>query len=470
MARVTDVLAKVQADKARWIALQYVDVPGFLHQVTVSASQVDAAAFSDGVAKLDGSSARGFQAPEDSDMVLVPDADSYSAIPWEQGTWRFLCDVRSPLEGPRYPKNPRYISQRAEDAVKAAGFARVHVGAELKYSLLDQVVTTPGQPERAQGFSVESREAAWNSLGTNFPIEFGKGRSVPAPQDMTGTIRSQACEVLEDAFSIPVHSHQHGASTAGQADIALGPLPLAKAADATLTAKYAIRNMAAVGGLLATFLPYPIYGENGNSLHAHLSAWKGENNMFYDEGDKQAELSNTGRYFVGGLLLPARALCSFACPTNNSYKRLLADANAPAWTGWGKGNRTALIRVPVGRLGNAAFKHAEFRASDPSANPHLLYAALAAAGLDGIKTKADPGDPIPDDIRRLDDKKRKEYGVKPLCTTLGEALAELQSDDKFLRNIFTSDILDAHIELKSLEEQENAKRPAPYEFQTYLQI
>ncbi|MEM3031261.1 MAG: type I glutamate--ammonia ligase [Candidatus Micrarchaeia archaeon] len=470
MAKPEEVLKRMGDENIRWVDLQFVDVAGFLHHITIPAHQLDAEAFAEGIGKLDGSSVRGFKKISESDMVVVPDADTYARIPWENNTARFFCNISEAFGGGRFQKDPRHIAQRAEDAVKSAGFTTSYWGPEIEFFVFDATTVDGVVPFRSQGYSLDSREAAWNSYGQNFPIDFKQGYCKVPPQDTLQLFRAQVSEMLEENFNITVEAHHHEVATAGQCEIDIRYDELTRSADNTITYKYVIKNTAAANAMLATFLPKPVFGDNANGLHTHQSLWKGDKNAFYDATDKYAEMSQTMRYYIGGLLEHAAALCAVCAPTTNSYKRLVPGMEAPAYIAWGKRNRSAAVRVPVYHKGVERSKRLECRIPDPSCNPYLAFAALAAAGLDGIKKKRDCGDPVDENIYGLDDKKRKELGIKELPGKLEAALDELESDHAFLKGIFTQDIIDAHLELKREEIRQNDIRPTPYEFKSYLNI
>jgi glutamine synthetase len=233
-----------------------------------------------------------------------------------------------------------------------------------------------------------------------------------------------------------------------------------------------VKNVASKKGLIATIMPKPIFGDNASGMHVSSSLWKDDKNAFYDEKDEYANLSQTGRYYVGGLLAHSRALCAITNPTTNSYRRLVPGYEAPVFVAWSRGNRSANVRIPLHYKGKSAAKgkRAEFRTPDPSANPYLAFAAIVSAGLDGIKKKLDPGDPVNQDIYELTPKKRQEFGVKELPGSLLEAIESLKSDSEFLKGVFSDDLIEMMIELEMANYRSVSARPHPYEFYLYFDL
>ena len=479
MTKIEEILEIIKKENVKYVDIQFLDVPGYLQHVTVSANELDEKAFEEGLGKLDGSSIKGFKAIYESDMVLVPDPDTFAIVPfYKYKTVRFLANIYEAFGGGRFSKDPRYIAERAEDYLKKQGFDVSYWGPEVEFFIFDSVKIIPN-PLSARdswggtGYVVESKEAIWNSSSNTYPIRFKEGYFPAPPVDTLQDIRSEACEILEKYFNIRVEAHHHEVATAGQGEIDIRFDSLKRTADNVVTLKFVVKNVAAKHGMLATFMPKPIFGDNASGMHTHVSLWKDGKNTFYDPSDEYAELSQIGRYFIGGLMEHAKSLSAIVSPTTNSYKRLVPGYEAPVYIAWSKRNRSAFIRVPVYFKGTEKAertKRIEYRPVDPSCNPYYAFAAILAAGLDGIKKKIDPGDPIDENIYLMSPEKRRQLGIKELPGSLKEAIEELLSDNEYLKPIFPKELIETWIELKMDEYLENNKRPTPYEFYLYLDI
>jgi len=468
MTRVQDLLKRMEEEGTRWVDMQFVDLAGFLQHISFPAHEISADTFTYGIGNLDASRIKGFQPAEMSDMLLVPDPDTFVPLPWEERTARMFADLR--LAGTRSPyvKDPRNVVQRAADASQSMGFSNANFAAEPQFNVFDSVVVSAFFPHRAQSYIIESREAAGNSFGTNYPFALNSTAYPAPPKDQMHFIRLQLADLIEDSFGITVESHHHMGASAGHCAITMRHAPVKAAADNAVTFRYVVKSVAAANNAIATFMPKPLYGEPGNAMNLHMSLSKSDANAFFDENDARAGISQMGRYFMGGILEHGTSLCAFTNPTTNSYKRLAGD-DISSYLCWGTSNRTAALRVPL-YYADEKLKHVEYRVPDSSANPYLAFSAVLAAGLDGIKAKIEPGDPVEDDCRKLDAKAVRELQLKELPTSLEEALAELESDSKYLKGIFSQEILGAYIELKADEAKEERSRPSPHEFQTYLGI
>jgi glutamine synthetase len=430
--------------------------------------------FKEGVPKLDGSSIKGFAHIFESDMLLLPDPSTFGIIPWGDTrfpTARMICDVHWGYEKGRFSRDPRFVAQKAEEAVKAAGFSESYWGPEMEFFVFDSVTWDVSSPF-GSSHKISSVESAHEARGTNFPIRFKEGYYPTPPSDTLQDYRSEVAYHLDESFGIINDAHHHEVATAGQCEINLFRDTLTPMADSILTYKYVIKNVAKNRGLIASIMPKPIFGDNASGMHVSSSLWKGDKNSFYDEGDEYANLSQTGRYYVGGLLAHSRAICAITNPTTNSYRRLVPGYEAPVFVAWSRGNRSANVRIPLHYKGKSGMKgkRAEFRTPDPSANTYLAFAAIVAAGLDGIKKKLDPGDPVNEDIYELTPKKRKELGVGELPRSLMESIESLKSDSGFLKGVFTDDLVETIIELETANYNAVAARPTPYEFYLYFDI
>ncbi|MBI4345189.1 MAG: type I glutamate--ammonia ligase [Euryarchaeota archaeon] len=476
---VETVLETIRKEKVRWLDFQFLDVPGYLQHITLPAHAVDASSFEDGIGKLDGSSIKGFKAIFESDMLLFPDPKTFAIIPWTQHkTARMLTDVREADGGPRFSRDPRYIAQRAEERVKKTGFDVSYWGPEAEYFVFDSVkllpsALSPRDSWGGTGYQIESREAIWSQGGNNFPIRFKEGYYPAPPEDTLQDYRAEVCTLLEDHFDITIDAHHHEVATAGQIEIDMKYDTLVKMADNLVSYKFVAKNVAYLRNMIATFMPKPIFGDNASGMHVHQSLWKKGKNTFYDPDDDYAELSQSGRYYIGGLIEHARALAAIVSPTTNSYKRLVPGYEAPVYVAWSKRNRSACCRVPVYHKGSdvaAKAKRVEYRPPDTSCNPYFAFSAMVAAGLDGIKRKLDPGDPVDVNIYHLTPKQRRDKGIQELPGSLKMAIEELSSDRDFLEPIFPGDCIDTWIEMKAEEFTQNSLRPTPYEFYMYFDI
>jgi len=468
------VLSEIKEKNVKFVDLQFMDVPGRIQHVSITASMLEEDTFSEGVAKLDGSSIKGFAEIYESDMLLTPDPSTYAFIPWGDErfpTGRLICDIQWGFGKGRFSRDPRYIAQKAEERLRAAGFTDSYWGPELEFFVFDSASWWVSNPFES-GFKITSVESAVEARGTNFPIRWKEGYYPVPPQDTLQDYRSEVAYLLEQNFGVVNDAHHHEVATAGQCEIDMFRDSLVPMADSVVSYKYVIKNIAAKRGLVASIMPKPIFGDNASGMHVSSSLWKGAKNAFYDSADRYAELSQTGRYYVGGLLSHSRALTAITNPTTNSYRRLVPGYEAPIYIAWSKANRSANVRIPVYHKGASEEKRkrAEFRTPDPSANPYLAFSAILAAGLDGIKRKIDPGSPVNEDIYHLTPEKKKEYGVKSLPTSLFESLEALESDSSFLDGIFSKDMVDMVIELGSASAKAVAARPVPYEFYLYFDI
>ncbi|MDI9620191.1 MAG: type I glutamate--ammonia ligase [Candidatus Nezhaarchaeota archaeon] len=474
---VADVLKFLEENRVLFVDLQVTDIFGRLHHVSVPRRTVDEDFFAYGAPELDGSSIKGFAQIYDSDLVLKPDPNTCALVPWSperHRTARLLCDVYWGFGRGRLESDPRYIAQRAEESLNHNGFTTSYWGPELEFFVFDKIEFNTLNAYEGQSYRILSREAAWNTeAGTNYPVRFKDGYFAPPPYDAFIELRCECVKTLEEQFGIYTGAHHHEVATAGQCEIEMYRDTLTNMADSVVTCKYVIKNVAKAMNLVATFMPKPIYGDNASGMHVNVSLWRGDNNVFYDPDDHYAELSQTGRYFIGGLKEHARSLAAITNPTTNSYKRLVPGFEAPVYIAWGRANRSTCIRVPVyyrGGIKAARAKRVEYRSPDPSANPYLCFAAILAAGIDGIKKKVDPGDPIDENIYSLPPERRKSLNIGELPRDLREAIDELQSDLEYLKPIFTCEILDKLMDLLKEQALQVSIRPHPHEFYLYFDV
>ncbi len=479
MLSSADVLQRIKQDRIKFVDLQFTDIQGRMQHVTLPSYGLEEDSFTEGVPKLDGSSIRGFTDIHESDMLLFPDSNTYGFLPWtaqDLSTARLICDVSWGYKMGRFPKDPRHIAQRSEYEARSQGYEVTYWGPEIEFFVFDKVSWNVSTPYAEQSYRIESREAAWNpgaspSSGAA-PIRFKEGYFPATPQDTLQDFRSECVNVMSEHFGIVCDAHHHEVATAGQCEIDLRYDTLTNMADTAVTEKYVVKNVAAKHGMVATLMPKPVFLDNASGMHVHVSLWKNGFNQFYDANDEYAELSQLGRYFGGGLMEHARALAAITNPTTNSYRRLVPGFEAPVYIAWSRRNRSANIRIPVNMKGpkHQAKKRIEYRTPDTAANPYLCFAAMLSAGLDGIKRSLDIGDPVDEDIYKLDPVRRKALGIKELPGSLKESVECLQSDNEFLKPAFSSEMIEAVIENGLKEYGEVSRRPHPYEFYLYFDL
>ncbi len=468
-----EVFEMIRTAGIKFIDLQFTSLTGRFHHTTISANTFTPEQMRDGLPKLDGSSIVGFTDIADSDLILKPDPSTFAIIPWyeENRTARMLCDVYWGGGRGRLSRDPRGVAQRAEEQAGLAGFDFSAWGPEVEFFVFDKIHWDVLTPYKGQSYSIESTEAPWSQEGTGYPMGLQEGYYPSTPSDTLTTFRNECVNILSECFGILCDNHHHEVATAGQCEIDIKYDHLTNSADATQSYKFVIRNVAKKFGKIATMMPKPISMDSGSGMHTNVSLWKNGENIFFD-AEGEDELSQTGRYFCGGILSHASSLCAISNPTTNSYHRLVPGYEAPVYVAWSGSNRSAIVRVPKhfkGR-GYSDLKRLEFRAPDPSANPYLVFSSVLAAGLDGIKKKLEPGDQVREDIFKMTRAERRRRGIGVLPASLGEALMELESDRDFLCPIFTNDVIDKLIELERKDQRDISIRPHPHEFYLYFDV
>ncbi len=465
-----DVLAL--ATSVQMVDLRFTDLPGVWQHFTIPAHILSEATFEDGV-PFDGSSIRGFKEIHESDMLLMLDPTTAFIDPvYEVPTLVLIGDVFDPITREPYSRDPRYIARRAETYLEQTGIGdTVYMGPEPEFFIFGDVRYGSGANEAF--YHLDSREGWWNSgkdLGPNFggQIAAKRGYFPTPPTDTLQDVRSRIVLALEGA-GIPIEIHHHEVASAGQGEIGMRFNTLTRTADNVMVYKYMVKNVARQNGLTATFMPKPLFGDNGSGMHCHQSIWKRGKNAFYDESG-YAQLSDIARYYIGGLLAHSAALLALCAPTTNSYRRLVPGFEAPVNLAYSQRNRSAICRIPVGNR-SASSKRIEFRAPDPSANPYLAFAALLMAGIDGIQNRIDPGEPMDKDLYGLPPEEARK--VKQVPGSLDAVLRALEADHDFLLkgDVFTSDMLSTYIAYKRETEVDPIRmRPHPYEFSLYYDI
>lgn len=472
---VQKVLDTIKEKNIEWVDFRFTDIGGKAHHLSVPASEVEAETFVNGVA-FDGSSIVGFRGIEQSDMVMMPDTETAFVDPFTaHPTLVLLCNIYTP-DGERYDRDPRSIAEKAEEYLQSTGVGTAAFFApESEFFIFDDVRYESGMNKSF--FEVDSEEAAWNSgrkeEGGNLGFKTGvKGGYFPvAPTDTQQDIRSEMCRLLIEA-GLVIERHHHEVATAGQGEINFRFSTLTKTADNLQKYKYIIQNTARQYGKVATFMPKPLFGDNGSGMHVHQSIFNGDSPLFYEKG-AYANLSELAIYYIGGILHHAPALIALTNPSTNSFKRLVPGYEAPVNLVYSKGNRSAAVRIPIAAVTPKGCR-IEFRTPDSTANPYLSFAAMLLAGLDGIQNKIDPRKlgygPYDKNIYELSDAEKKE--IRSVPGTLDEALDALEADHDFLLkgDVFTADFISNFIELKRAEAKAVAIRIHPYEYNLYFGV
>ncbi len=448
----------------KYIDLWFTDLLGRLKHVTISRKSFEKYISREGVIpKLDGSSIRGFSDIHDSDMLLIPDLRTIAKI--SDDTARVICTTAYRGKKENF-KDPRWLAIKAEEKLMKMGY-KAYFGPELEFFVFNNVSLKYIEPWY-QMVKISSKEAPWNGNGE--VIHHKDAYYAGFPYDKTYTFRKALVEYLEENFGIEFEAHHHEVATAGQVEIDITKSTLVDMADKVITLKYAAKVIANKMGMIATFMPKPVYGDNGSGMHTHVSIWSDGKNLFHDASDEYAGLSDFARYFIGGLLEHARAISAIVSPTVNSYRRLVPGYEAPVYLVWSKSNRSAAVRIPAYEIYNHDSKRVEYRPPDPSSNPYLAFIAIVAAGLDGVRRKIDPGDPVDENVYEMGEVKRKELGIKELPATLKEALDELENDNEFLREFIPRETIEVYIELKRREYIEVTSRPSVVDYYFYLTV
>ncbi|MEM4728638.1 MAG: type I glutamate--ammonia ligase [Thermoplasmata archaeon] len=473
IGRANDLL---KSTGARWVEVHFSDLLGGLRSFTVPAEDLlNEKVWDDGIG-FDGSSVKGFAQVEASDMRAVPDPATLVVSPVCGGALtvaRALADIFNPATGRRFEADPRRIAQKAMQNLGKAGFDEAWLSPELEFSLfrsrLDALVQNDAlnpASSRGSGHLVVFPELIEPHHPSGFRPLPGSAYFASPPLDDTDAFRNDFSSALQD-FGIPVKFHHHEGGVT-QVEVELKAMPCARMmGDACLTYKFLARLVAAHHGFVPTFMPKPIQADHGNGMHVHVSLWKGGESAFYDPGDEY-HMSQTMRYFIGGILEHARGCAVITNPTVNSYKRLVPEYEAPVYIAWSPVNRTALVRIPA-RHANPGSINCEPRHPDPSANPYLVFAVLLEAGLDGIKRKLDPGPPVNENIFRMSKERRRELGIKRLPGSLGEALEAMESDD-IVKRVLGSASYDVYRELKKSEWRAFSNEVTSWEHAMYFNV
>ncbi len=454
----------------RYIDLRFTDTRGKEQHVTVPAATIDPGFFTEGK-MFDGSSIAGWKGIHNSDMILLPDAQTAVVDPFcEEATLNIRCDIIEPSTMMSYERDPRAVARLAEQYLQSSGLADFcYVGPEPEFFIFDDVRWSVQMS--GASYSIDSHEAAWNAgkhiEGGNLGHRPGvKGGYFPVPPvDSSQDLRSEMCNVLE-RMGLVVEAHHHEVATSNQNEISTRFNTLLRKADEVQVLKYVIHNVAHAYGKTATFMPKPLVGDNGSGMHIHISLAKDGQNLF--SGDKYAGLSDTALYFIGGVIHHARAVNAFTNATTNSYKRLVPGFEAPVLLAYSARNRSASIRIPF--VVNPKARRIEIRFPDPACNPYLAFSAILMAGVDGIRNKIHPGDPHDKDLYDLPAEALRE--IPTVCASLDQAVNCLSDDRAFLLEggVFSHDLIDSYIQLKQQEIQRLRMTTNPVEFELYYSL
>lgn len=462
-----EALKFVQENEALVVDIRFTDLLGTWQHFSINAKHLSEDSFEDGL-PFDGSSIRGFQSINESDMILIPDPKTIFMDPFTtHATAVLICDIEDPVTRQRYSRDPRYVAVKAEQYLKSTGIGdTAYIGPEAEFFVFDSL--TYENQQKGAFYAIDSEEAHWNSGNVEnpgFTIGSKQGYFPCSPVDKYQDLRSTMCEVMTK-IGIEVEMHHHEVASAGQCEIDMRFDTLVTMADKLMKYKYVVRQVAYENGLTATFMPKPFFGDNGSGMHVHQSIWKNGENIMYDETG-YAGLSEQARHYIGGLLRHAPALLAFCAPTTNSYRRLVPGYEAPINLMYSQRNRSACIRIPMVSKSPRA-KRVEFRAPDPQANPYLAFTACLMAGLDGIQNRIEPPKPLDKDLYELPKEERKGIATTP--GSLRATLQALSDDHDFLLkgDVFTKDLIETYIDYK-LEHECDAidLRPHPYEFELY---
>ncbi|MCL2725739.1 MAG: type I glutamate--ammonia ligase [Polyangiaceae bacterium] len=467
-----EVIEFAQKNDVKFVDLKFIDYPGIWQHTTLPAHRLDEALFEDGI-QFDGSSVRGWQPINASDMTMIPDAESANLDPFfAHPTLSLICSVYDPITKQPYSRDPRHIARKAEAYLRQTGIADTsYMGPEAEFFLFDDVRFDHSKANEGYYF-LDSAEGAWNSGREEYPNLGYKTRTkegyfpVP-PTDTLANIRMEMMLALE-ASGVEVEVGHHEVASGGQCEIGIKYNRLLSCADQLMWFKYIVRNVARKHGKAATFMPKPLFGDNGSGMHVHQSLWKEGKPLF--NGDGYAGLSQLALHYIGGIIKHAKTLAAFTNPTTNSYRRLVPGFEAPVNLAYSSRNRSASVRIPITGP-SPKTRRIEVRFPDPSCNPYLAFAAMMLAGIDGIQNKIDPGDPLDKDIYALSPEELTNVPHMP--GSLEEALDALERDHDFLLrgDVFTKDSVFEWLDYKRTKELTPIRmRPTPHEFCLYFDI
>ncbi len=466
-----DVMQLIKDKGIQAVDLRFIDLPGLWQHFTVSAKEFEADVFEEGIG-FDGSSIRGFQAIQESDMLLFPDASTAFVDPFfERPTLNIICNIKDPITGESYSRDPRYVAQKANAYLKSTGIAdTAYFGPEPEFFIFDDIRF--GQSYQHGFYHIDAAEGFWNSgrdeqPNLGYKPRYKEGYFPVPPMDSHQDLRTEMMLELEKV-GVEVEVHHHEVGTAGQAEIDMRFDSLVNMGDKLMKYKYVVKNVGRRHNKTVTLMPKPIFQDNGSGMHVHQSLWLNGKNMFF-EADAYAGLSKTALHYIGGILKHAGALLAFCNPTTNSYRRLVPGYEAPINLIYSMRNRSAAVRIPV-YSGSEKAKRIETRFPDPTCNGYLAFSALLMAGLDGIQNAITPMGPLDKDLYDLPPEEHAKIPSTP--GSLAEALDALQADHEFLLkgDVFTQDLIDTWLDYKRGEVDAIRLRPHPWEFAMYFDI
>jgi glutamine synthetase len=472
-ASPSDVLKLGQQNGAQFVDIRFCDLPGLMQHFSMPFEEFTEDAFEEGFG-FDGSSIRGFQEIQESDMILVPDPETAVMDPFRQHPTLIInAFVKDPVTGEHYTRDPRYVARKAQDYLLGTGIAdTAYFGPEAEFYIFDSIRFD--QNQHSSYHYIGAVEGVWNSgaeeggHNLGYKPRYKEGYFPVPPMDHYQDLRSEMTLVLRE-LGIPVEVHHHEVGTGGQAEIDMGFAPLLEMADRMMLYKYVVKNVGLRAGKTITFMPKPIFQDNGSGMHVHQSLWKDGESLMWDELG-YAQLSDTARWYIGGLLEHAGSLLALCAPTTNSYKRLVPGYEAPVNLVYSQRNRSAAVRIPLYSKSPKS-KRIEFRCPDPSANPYLAFSALLMAGLDGVRNKTEPPEPVDKDLYELPPEELANVPQVP--GSLDQALDALESDHDYLLEggVFTQDVVDHWIDYKRVHEVDEMRlRPHPHEFALYYDL
>ncbi|MCB0727322.1 MAG: type I glutamate--ammonia ligase [Ignavibacteriae bacterium] len=468
---INDVFKLIKEKEVKMIDLRFTDLPGSWQHLSIPVNKLSESTFYEGIG-FDGSSIRGWKNINESDMLALPDPSTANIDPFmATKTMNMICNIYEPESKNNYANDPRNICRKAVEYLRSTGIAdTAFFGPEAEFFVLDHVAYNIN--EYSSWYRIDSTEGFWNTgsekeMNLGHKIRLKEGYSPVPPSDSTNDLRSLMVENLINV-GIDVEMHHHEVATGGQQEIDFKYCSMLDCADQLQMFKYIVKNTAKSVGKTATFMPKPMFGDNGSGMHTHLSLWKDGQPLF--AGDGYAGMSELALHFIGGLLKHAPSVLAFTNPTTNSYKRLVPGYEAPVNLAYSKSNRSAAIRIPM-YSDNPKAKRIEFRCPDGTANPYLAFSAILLAGLDGIINKINPGDPLERDIYHMDAKELKKLGHAPEDLTV--ALHNLEHDNEYLKQggVFTDNLIETWIDYKMKNEVKEVQlRPHPYEFHLYYEV
>src|SRR5215472_15544340 len=465
-----EVTKLIQEKDVKIVDLKFCDLLGTWQHFSTTLTDYSEGIFTDGLG-FDGSSIRGWRVIQASDMLVIPDpVTAWIDVFASEPTLSLICTIQDPITREPYDRDPRGVAEKAEAYLKSTGIAdTAYFGPEAEFFIFDDV--RYDYSSNGSFHSVDSVEGIWNTAREEFPnlghkIRHKEGYFPVPPTDTLQDIRNEMCLELEKA-GVPIERQHHEVATAGQAEIDIRFAPLRLMGDHMMYYKYILKNVAKKYNKVVTFMPKPLFGDNGSGMHTHSSLWKDGKPLF--AGDKYAGLSEMALFYIGGILKHAHALTAFTNPTTNSYKRLVPGFEAPVNLAYSARNRSAAIRIPT-YSANPKSKRIEFRTPDPAANPYVAFSALLLAGLDGVQNRIDPGDPLDKNLYELPPEELAQVASVP--DSLRGAIEALQADHSFLLrgDVFNENFISNWIDMKQKEYDALRLRPHPYEFAMYYDV